>query len=289
MDYQGFYINLDSSTERRNSIEKHLKKINLNANYQRFKGISPKPNQDLFGLKTSGEYGIWLSILSLLEKLTLDNDKGFVHIIEDDFRFNTKAIFRLKEIINIQKKNDQDILFFDYMINLPLLHLINLHLRNKIEFGDKSEIFYPARNYYFSCMSSFLIRKSSINFLLEILSKVFSNLKSEKKLIPIDMVLKRLFRSGVFKGSILVPPLGSPDWDLDDKSTIQSFKSKNIKDSYRAYTLLRCAASGTKSPEFCAFEFAKIVQQNIDKLEIKTLEDFYKFVDNNKDKIRHDW
>ena len=289
MDYQGFYINLDSSSERRKSMEKHLKQINLSANYQRFKASTPKPNQDLFGLRTSGEYGIWLSILSLLEKLSFENDKGFIHIIEDDFRFNTKSIFRLKEIINIQEKKDQDILFLDYMINLPLLNLINLHLINKIEFGHKSEIFYPARNYYFSCMSSFLIRKKSITFLFQILSKVFLNLKSENKLIPIDMVFKRLFRSGVLKGSIVVPPLGSPDWDLDNKSTIQIFKSKNLKDSHRAYTLMRCAASGTKSPEFCALEFAKIIKQNIDKLEIRTLEDFYKLVEKNKGLIRHDW
>tara|TARA_A100001035_G_scaffold274938_1_gene267620 strand:+ start:211 stop:1080 length:870 start_codon:yes stop_codon:yes gene_type:complete len=289
MNYQGFYINLDSSLERRKSIEKHLKKINLSSNYQRFRAYSPKPNQDLFGLRTSGEYGIWLSMLSLLEKLSVEKDKGFVHIIEDDFRFNTKTILRLKEIISLQEKNDQDILFLDYMISLPLLNLINLHIRNKNEFGDKREIFYPARNYYFSCMSSFLLRRSSIKLLFEILNKVFLNLKLEKKLIPIDMVLKRLLRSEVFKGSIIVPPLGSPDWDLDNKSTIQSFTSQKLKDSKRVYTLIRCAASGTKSPDFCALEFAKIVKQNIDKLKITNLEDFYKFVENNKDKIRHDW
>ena len=232
MDYQGFYINLDSSLERRKSIEKHLKNINLSANYKRFRACSPKPNQELFGLRTSGEYGIWLSMLSLLEKLSMEKDKGFVHIIEDDFRFNTKTIFRLKEILNIQEKNDQDILFLDYMISLPLLNLINLHIRNKNEFGDKREIFYPARNYYFSCMSSFLLRKSTIKLLFEILSKVFLNLQSEKKLIPIDMVLKRLLRSEVLKGSIIVPPLGSPDWDLDDRSTIQS---KGFKKSLYSY------------------------------------------------------
>ena len=52
---------------------------------------------------------------------------------------------------------------------------------------------------------------------------------------------------------------------------------------------MRCAASGTKSPKFCALEFAKIINQNIDKLEIKTLEDFYKLVERNKGHIRHDW
>ena len=62
-----------------------------------------------------------------------------------------------------------------------------------------------------------------------------------------------------------------------------------VKDSKRVYTLIRCAASGTKSLDFCALEFAKIIQQNVDKLKIRNLEDFYKLVENNKDKIRHDW
>ena len=141
MNYQGFYINLDSSTERRKSIEKHLKSINLSAKYQRFRAYCPNPNQDLFGLRTSGEYGIWLSMLSLLEKLSMEKDEGIVHIIEDDFRFNTKTISRLKEIINIQKNNDQDILFLDYMISLPLLNLINLHIRNK----KRSPIFFRVK------------------------------------------------------------------------------------------------------------------------------------------------
>lgn len=289
MNYQGYYINLDSSLDRRKSIEEHLQKLNLKSFFERFNALSPKSEKELFGLKTSGELGIWLSILSLLKKISLENKDGIVHIIEDDFRFNDKTIKRLNEILLILENTDQDIFFLDYMVNLPLLNLINLHLRNKNEFGEEKEILYPARDYYFSCMSSFLIKKTSVKIFFEILNKVFLNLKSDKKLIPIDMALKRLIRNGVFKGSILVPPLGAPDWDLDKNSTIQDFNSKILNDSHRVYLLMRCAASGLKTSKFCTREFGKIIKKNLDIINVNNVEDFYKIVEDNKEKIRHDW
>ncbi len=289
MNYQGYYINLDSSLDRRQTMEEHLYDVNLKESFERFNALRPSSDKELYGLKTAGELGIWLSILSLLKKISLENDDGFVHIIEDDFRFNNKILKRLYEILEILGKTDEDIFFLDYMINLPLLNLINLHLRNKKEFGEEKEIFYPARDYYFSCMSSFLIKKTSVKFLFEILTRVYLNLKYYKKLIPIDMALKRLLRNGVLKGSIVVPPLGAPDWDLDKNSTIQNFCSKIINNSHQVYLLMRCCSSGIKSPEFCGKEFAKIINLNLDKIKIKNLEDFYKLVDIHKHKIKHDW
>tara|TARA_Y100000589_G_C27098277_1_gene606914 strand:+ start:278 stop:1147 length:870 start_codon:yes stop_codon:yes gene_type:complete len=289
MDYQGFYINLDTSLDRRKSLEKHLENIKLKKKFKRFSALRPESCDDLCGLKTPGEYGIWLSILSLLKEISTQNKDGFIHIIEDDFRFNEKTTKRLDEVLEIFGSTDQEILFLDYMINLPLLNLINLNIKYKKEFGEEKEIFYPARDYYYSCMSSFLIKKSSSEMLFKILNRVFINLKSYKKLIPVDMALKRLLRYGIFKGSILLPPLGAPDWDLDKNSTIQKFSSKIINDSQRVYLLIRCAASGIKSPEFCALEFGKIVEKNYDNLEIKNLEDLYNLLENNSEKIKHDW
>ena len=288
MNYQGFYINLDTSLDRRKSLERHLESLKLKKNFKRFKALRPKSCEDLCGLKTPGEYGIWLSILSLLKEISIQNEDGFIHIIEDDFRFNERKIKRLYEVLEILGNTNHEILFLDYMINLPLLNLINLHIRYKEEFGEEKEIFYPAKDYYYSCMSSFLIRKSSTKMIFEILNRVFINLKSEKRLIPIDMALKRLLKNGVFKGSILVPPLGAPDWELDKNSTIQKVTSI-INDSQRVYLLMRCAAAGIKSPEFCAHQFGKIIKKNLDKLDINNNEDFYKLLVNNKEKIKHDW
>ena len=289
MKYKGYYINLDSSFKRRKSLENHLETINLKDSFERFKAYKPKYDQELFGLKTRGEMGIWISMLSLLKKISIENEDGFIHIIEDDFRFNERTTERLHEVLEILGNTNHEILFLDYMINLPLLNLINLHIRYKKQFGQEKEIFYPARDYYYSCMSSFLIRKSSTSMIFEILNRVFINLKSEKRLIPIDMALKRLLNNGVFKGSILVPPLGAPDWELDKNSTIQTVNSKIINDSQRVYLLMRCAAAGIKSPEFCAYQFGKIIKKNLDKLDINNNEDFYKLLVNNKEKIRHDW
>ena len=63
MEFKGYFINLASKKDRRLSLEKHLKEVNLFNNFERFEAIKPKSNQDLNGLKTKGEYGVWLSYL----------------------------------------------------------------------------------------------------------------------------------------------------------------------------------------------------------------------------------
>lgn len=291
MEFKGFFINLDSEKERRLSLEKHLKEVNLSNNFQRFEAIMPKSDQDYKGLKTKGEYGIWLSFLKLFEKIVEDNKNKRFLIIEDDFRFNNEAPSILKSILNKKEIESQNILFLDYLINMEMLeHFFSIeNNKNKLQEGKKFLYFHPAADWYTACMSCFLINKSGAKYLLQSLQNIFKNLGLVNKLIPVDMALKNLLVIRALDGSILNPPIGAPHWELDRASSIQTKRSKETKNAMRAYLLLRLAASGIESPGFCISEFSKLINKNIIAKPPFKLKDFYEFFLANKIKVNHNW
>ena len=103
------------------------------------------------------------------------------------------------------------------------------------------------------------------------------------------MVLRSLFQRGILKGSICIPPLGAPDWDMDAITSIQTYRLNSVKKSMRTHLLFRCAASGVKDLDYCAKEMSKILKLNLNKKDINHLDDFYKFVENNKKYLNTKW
>lgn len=289
MHYKGFYINLNSEKLRRENLIKHLKEVKLYNNYERFEALVPKDHIKLYGLKTIGEYGLWLSIIKLLEKICKEHHQGFIHIIEDDFRFNNTSINKFKNLLNSQTDPDEDIIFIDYLIDLPLLNLISLITKQERGLSKEINNKYSASYFYKGCTSSFLIRQSSAEFLSNLLKKIFNNLRVENRIQPIDMVLRSLFQRGILKGSICIPPLGAPDWDMDAITSIQTYRLNSVKKSMRTHLLFRCAASGVKDLDYCAKEMSKILKLNLNKKDINHLDDFYKFVENNKKYLNTKW
>ena len=288
MKFKGFFINLDSEKDRRLSLEKNLKEVNLFHNFERFAAIKPLTDHDLRGLKSKGEYGLWLSYLKLFAKIIEDDGNEFFLIIEDDFRFKNSAVSVLKNIFSSKEIKSQNILFLDYLINMKIIEKI-LSIESNNQNKETNLHFYPATYWYCACLSCYLINKSSAAYLLKSLQNLFINLSSEKKLIPVDIAIKRLISIRTFKGSILIPPIGAPDWDLDRKSSIQTSHKKEINKAMRAYLLLRLAASGIESPSFCITEFANLIGEKIISKPSYELKDFYKFFLANKDKVNHNW
>ena len=134
MEYKGFYINLKSQKLRKEKLIKHLEEVELFHKYECFEALKyPDQESKLFGLKTKGEYGLWLSILKLLEKISRESYPNLIHIIEDDFRFNSSLIYEFKNIVVEQEDLFDDIIFLDYLIDIPLLNLITLISKQKKE------------------------------------------------------------------------------------------------------------------------------------------------------------
>jgi len=289
MEFKGFFINLDSEKERRSSLEKHLEELGLEKNFERFEAIKPQLNQDLKGLRTIGEYGLWLSYLELFKKIVENNNKMFL-IIEDDFRFNNSAVSILKNILSREEVKSQNILFLDYLINMEILEqFLNIE-NNKPNLQQETNLFFvPAVHGYAACLSCFFINKSSSEYLLKLLQNLFNNLGAENKLEPVDITIKRLIAARCFKGSILIPPIGAPSWEFDKESSIQTAHKREINVAMRAYLLLRLAASGTESPSFCISQFSKLINKKIISKPNYELKDFYKFFLDNKNKLNHNW
>ena len=288
MSFKGYYLNLKNSNHRNTSLKKHLKEIKLYNHFERFEAFEPDKKNDFRGIK-KGEYGLWISIMNFLDKIEDKNDKKLVLLIEDDFRFDSSSASRLEKVIDNLNYSNKDIIFLDYHITIPLLKKINFVSQKKADSNYFEESFFLASEDYYACTSAILIRKSCANFLLDLLRKTFKKLYINRNLIPIDMLLKYLFKKELIKGYLLYPPLGSPDFKYDEASTIQVDRESSIRKSMRAYLLFRCAVSGTKPIKFCSQEFAKIVDQKINLEKFNNLNDFYKLVSENKDRLRHDW
>ena len=290
MEFKGFFINLDSEKERRLSLEKHLKELSIANNFERFEAIKPESEKDLGGLKTKGEYGLWLSYLKLFEKIVEYDHKNFL-IIEDDFRFNNAAVSILKKIFITEEIKFQNIFFLDYLINMDILaELLSIEKNKKnIQNKETNLYFYPAAYWYFACTSCFLINKSSAEYLLKLLQNLFNNLRAENKLIPVDLAIRNTIEIRSLKGSILIPPIGAPNWELDRKSSIQTNNKLEIINSKRAYLLLRLAASGIEPPSFCISQFSKLINEKIISKPTYQLKDFYEYFLANKNKLNHNW
>ena len=69
VNFEGFFINLESCKERRESLLKHLQAqgFSLEA-YSRFAAIAPlDPREhERFGLSSRGELGIWRTTIALM-------------------------------------------------------------------------------------------------------------------------------------------------------------------------------------------------------------------------------
>ena len=102
--------------------------------------LEPNKDIDFKGIKR-GEYGIWISIMNFLDKIEDNNDKNFVPLIEDDFRFNPSFISRLENLFLNLNDSDKDIIFLDYHITIPLLEKINFIYQKKVDFNNSEENF----------------------------------------------------------------------------------------------------------------------------------------------------
>ena len=76
MSFEGFYINLKRSSDRRNSINSNLKKVGLTKYISRFEAYETKNTDKWKVSKSKGEYGLWISILNCLKEIETKNFNG---------------------------------------------------------------------------------------------------------------------------------------------------------------------------------------------------------------------
>jgi hypothetical protein len=116
MSYQGFFINLDRSSDRRDEIERELARVGLFPRYQRIGAIDGRALGARYVLQNQGAVGCFLSHVAALKHPIQYNMHR--HIIEDDVIFASRTAAILAQMDERGAMNDYDILYTD--IGLPL-------------------------------------------------------------------------------------------------------------------------------------------------------------------------
>lgn len=263
--HRGVFINLDSASRRRQSIEESLREAGFASNdYLRIPGFLPTGNEIQLnkGLSSPGELGIWHSILNALSTISCESFEPIVHFMEDDISFSNK----FKETIDLLKSqlagnatlSEIDIVFLDYFMSRSLFESV---YRRSIKSDTGQFDLFPTRGNYMACCNSFLIRKSSAPYIHGILSKI---LRSADEIMPVDLALRELLNQGVIKGAMLRPTLNAPSWELDNLSSIQDNLNTELRTSQRAHILLRILAAKLESPYWCAKQLTDILGLKFD-------------------------
>lgn len=251
----GLYVNLDRCRSRREALLASLQRAGLRPqSYHRLPAIEPTGEEPELsrGLKTKGTLGIWQSMILALQTIAEGDFAPVVHVLEDDVCMApgaSRVLSRLTQsLIDDHRFTGIDVIYLDYLLNRNLFAAI-VDFRERNASRPEALFCLPAHRHYLACNSSFLIRRSSAAFLAATLRRI---LASSVRLHPIDLTIRSLLRLGVLRGLLLLPPQGAPSWEQDRQSTIQTDADAEVRNSQRAYVLLRILASGQASPRWCA-------------------------------------
>ena len=284
----GVYINLDRCTNRRLSLVSRLEAAGIpSSDYLRFSGIEPIGNEPQLakGLQNKGELGIWKSMLKVFRQVAVGEFDEVVHIVEDDAAFSDQLSKTLPSIKRLMLSKPPlggaDIVFLDYFLNRELFNQINARRTN---LAPGSLEIAQASKSYLGCTASFLLKRSSANYIASILESI---LDTSDNLAPIDITLRSLIRLGAINAQMSVPPMGAVSWESDANSTIQDNADNSKKCAHRAHILLRLIMAGIESPFWCAEKLADLNNIKNPLSSQSNIEDFLGFFDSLYSKMPH--
>lgn len=227
----GNYINLEKSIERRMQVEDSIHSSKLKFPLRRFSAINGKeykfPNKEL----SFGQWGCWLSHLSIIEHHSIINNDEPLLILEDDCGFSEDLNIAM-DLIN-DYKEDWDIIYLDatfvevddmFSINEILMNMENC--KPKIYDINRKTTIYGTHGY--------ILNPLSIKKVLDLLkANIFTGL-------PIDNVFCALINEGALNAKIILPLLIYPS-DHNNKSEITTEQHPLINDwiTYRDLISLR--------------------------------------------------
>jgi GR25 family glycosyltransferase involved in LPS biosynthesis len=219
------YINLDTATDRRTSVQDNFSKIdNFGWGLRRFQAITSAQVGGIQGSLTSAEKACFCSHRSLITEKADSNEVCMV--AEDDVMFSDRTFASINKFLEIlgdnDGKNSWDILFTEVCI-LDLAEIITLTKTfGKAIKMNKSGLLNLAKRNWFGA-SSYLINRYS-------LSKIIRLLNGYEKLdVAFDVFLKRAINDGTLKAFVMFPFVTTVSY-LAFESQIQTPKNKYIAD-----------------------------------------------------------
>jgi GR25 family glycosyltransferase involved in LPS biosynthesis len=240
MDYLGFYINLDRSSQRKEEIKTQLEQLQLLSQYSRF----PAADGNVLNLERSsirsGEIWCFTSHYLLLEKNS--NQTHHLHIIEDDVILSRATKPTLQMLLNSNVLDNFDIIFTDTCIPFDLLDIREYKTLfdssvEKDESGRTIAIkkiqFIDLKESYIASTSSFLVHKNAI-------AKLHNILQQEMKIglhKPLDFFIRDKIREGLIRAACIFPFITSIRLDHLVTTTVSERSEHDL--SLLALSLLR--------------------------------------------------
>lgn len=231
MGYQGIYINLDRSTERRTEIESELARYNLGAQYKRLSAVEGNAWNLTSPLTNANEIGCFLSHVTALKEGMKSNQH--LHIIEDDTIFAACTHPTITWAIDSGMIDEYDILYTDIAIPLSnesyrtFKKLFDTNVvRN--ENGSISSVKFQAldlKTVEFLTTSSYLINKNSFSKLMSL----YKTEITEGIRVPIDIFFRNYAKIDGLKIGCLFPFITSAKVEETLTSTVRKKPDTNHK------------------------------------------------------------
>lgn len=198
---QGHYINLDRSTDRKEGIEKELRRHGLEKLFRRFSAVEPDTGA---GKLTRGELGCLLSHRSIIAAARHD---AYTIILEDDCLFPESFGSYWRPALQKAFESSWDMMFLTQSINLEFVPIVNDLLKRKQRAGDihspdfQKFTTIDAKRYYSSKCVGYIISPSAI----EKLVAIFDEAEAAGYQLPVDILFCMAIRSGRLSARFLFP------------------------------------------------------------------------------------
>jgi GR25 family glycosyltransferase involved in LPS biosynthesis len=203
MPYDGRYINLDRSPERRAEMEAQFARLDPVARYDRF----PAVDGNLHGLTghglTDGELGCLMSHHRLL-RMRLDSPTH-LHILEDDIVMARRTVSFVEQVIRSGLLDDWDILFTETTVPMVVEWCAKGRAlyRDTIERaadGTAARIEFRLIPYV-GVMASYLVNRRSVRAICDIIGQELDRGARS----PIDLLIRTRARDGKLRVRSLFP------------------------------------------------------------------------------------
>ena len=214
---RGRYINLASSVDRKKILTENLTNMGYQHVYTRFNAFEGDENKnDRKGL-SKGEHGIWKSWIELLKQEERDKQKhdyDYLHIVEDDAVIS-REFFKFTDELP-KERLKAGIVVTDMYTNISIYRELKKTIYENIRNKDER---YRLLDAYTGCLSSCLLHRSIISYLLQKLENEFA---TSSELIPLDNYLRRESLRKEIRIYCTLPYLTSVHISSISESTIQN-------------------------------------------------------------------
>jgi len=237
--YEGYFINLDRSVDRREKFEKQIETLGLSEIYRRFPAVDGSTLNPTMRLKARS-VGAFLSHRNVL--VEAKDKRPFVHILEDDTIFSEQMAPAICFAIERRLFDRFDVIFTDIAVQADLNFMrvleANFEGFSQKRIGDfepKDVTLIDLKRFGFAGLPSYVIDARCIDRLVA----RYDNEIRRGPNIPIDLFVRKEIYEGRLRAACFFPFLSTVNFD--DVVVTTTGRDDEIGDTRLVLALLRYA------------------------------------------------